>query len=304
MEERKTNWLLILLIVVLVIAAIVGSFFLGKHFESKNNKNVGESINVEDRNNNSEMTDKNIDDLGKSLYDRLKSASNVSFEYDYAIPFYDFNNKIVDYNRITNSDKLISAFKLIDFKFYEIRNVDRENPEVSKCNELWENYPDECYKNYYTLKVKSNILEEKYKILFGLNKELANENFDVFVKLSDESMFLANCKIFGDDLLCILFDGGNWITDTSYTKYEKSVLENEKLYVYVKGLNYTTGYIKEDKDKFIINNEMMDKEPDSYDETFGDYLFKNFGDKAIDFKLTFEKDTDGNWYWVQTEKLD
>lgn len=143
---------------------------------------------------------------------------------------------------------------------------------------------DDCYleglglESCYSKKVSKSDFENTYKELFGSDKTINYETFSINKDGCNET-----CNLNKDYITCI-----NYYTDCTsntdsinYVKYLKTIKEDDTIYVYA---NYLMLY---------VNN--LETLTDNIDE-----LFDKYEDELSVYKLTFNKDTSGNYYWIAT----
>lgn len=70
--------------------------------------------------------------------------------------------------------------------------------------------------------------------------------------------------------------------------------------MYVKVLSHDP---ESDNYKIYAFNDFEDEIATVSSELTEEEIFNQYGDKASNFKLIFNKDTNGNWYWVSTELI-
>ncbi len=269
MEKEKVNYLAIILAFCVVIAGL-GGFWIGTYFEDKNDgkSNVTETTG---------MTEKEIDNLGRKLFEK------TSYANDYWDELYFYNEDKLDHKSMDNETKLMVAYMNIP-NAYILEETLMSIPEEPS------NYTGKAY-----MVAKDNF-EKSYKELFGASEKI---NYTSFETYSEESK---TCELQNNQIVCKNNGfGGRGSAGTLYVNYEKTELVDNSIVVYTSLLGYNNwnagefGVIYSD---YNMNNQIADKEiTENVEET----LFKEFGDKASKYKLTFNKDTNDNWYWVSTE---
>lgn len=266
MEKEKVNYLAIILAFCVVIAGL-GCFWLGTYFAEKD-------CVVENKNEEKEtlMTEKELDNLGKELFKK------TSYDNGYGDELYFYNESKLDYNKLNNEERLAVAFINIPSAYIYEELYNSENDQVVNLSK----------------QVYSNDFESSYKELFGFDKKIKYEKFLIE---NDDSECEANNDIIACDCNGV---GGRGSAGSLYLNYEKTELVNNDLIVYTSLL----GYNADNGDEGVVYNDYELINPiagKEFTENIGETLFKEYGDKASKYKLTFNKDTNDNWYWVSTE---
>lgn len=293
MEKKKENFLWVILAFCVILVGI-GCFYLGTHFGNRVADSKKEEAKKEEDNNTNETE---IEKLGQELFAMTNVNSSGQEYYLYK-------------DTITNKEKLEFALSIIPDKEFELS-------EYAKNNE----YPEECNGELgltcYSRKIKKSVFEKYYHKAFGLDKKVTYEEFSYFpsievIKRNDSYKQNDKCNLEGNDIVCYNLFSGDIDVNYRYIKYDHSELVNEntlevytKFLGYKRELEYNSKYGEEIKNLYSDYNfkEIIgqhDYDTWSLDSPTKEELFEKYGSKAGTYKLTFNKDTDGNWYWVST----
>lgn len=269
MEKNKENYLIYVLIFCVVLA-FGGGYLLGNSMTK--NSNIVENKDSNEANKDNLL----VDALGRELFKKY----NV--ENDFKLYFYSdgkLNYKNFDYER-----KMELALINSNFEIIENDNSDIEDPMLAT----------------YTLKVSVDNFEKSYKNYFGVSNKITYNEFGGYI--SSVGKPFDNCSINDSYILCNAYDGGTVFGGKEFVRYDYSLLKDEKLevfinYLYVDGEFGTCSDIK-CENVIDSNNKNYDNINSNVNET---ELFNKYKDKAGTYKMVFEKDTDGNYYWVETD---
>lgn len=260
----KNNNGLVILIVVLVIAVLcLGGYIIYDEVLKE------DEVKVECVDNNDDqvtgMSQEEIDNLGEMLFNKtLVHGGND----DYML----YGNNVT-YESLSNGEKLKVASLLIPNYFFTLSEYERTG-----------NYPDYCYDSVECLSksLSAYVLENYYKDIFGQNSSMEKGDFD-------------SCKFQNDEINCYAdFITGD-IDKTNYFRYDSSEMNDRELLVY----SYYLGICGDDV--YNVYRGDIYTNVEEYEQLNEDELYKKFGDKASKYKLTFNQDNNGNWYWVSTE---
>lgn len=204
-----------------------------------------------------------------------------------------YSNETVSYDSLSNADKICNAVASLYLKDEAtLMKIDKskKNNTCSIANDLvfaTDNYESDMCSLY---RIDKDKVSEKYKSMYG--KELEN----------DESFTLSNtmiCYPHEDSYYCGLsetFTVTVGVEPATYRSIKEAVEKNNKLIIYdyfIKIANdecfttYTTDTINSK-----CSADYKEKQKVNYS-----YL-KKYGTL---YKHTFEKDSKGNYYWVQSE---
>lgn len=319
MEKGKVNYMVYILIFCVVITGI-GCFFLGKNFgDVEKPKNEVEKI--EGNNKETELfKEENLEDeaLGYTLLNNSVYASEYndllffeSFEDDEYFSGQSVNNgkdlekgKPLTYENMSNELKLSAAFEYHKIKnganryYYYIEPFD--TPEYCSDYEWVKSHSkDEFNKNCTTSIMDKSEFEDCYKAIFGQDKEVTYETFDVLFShnichMENEKIYcgfnLTDADVQVDNQNFVYFDSVNVEENTAYVNVKVFRSDYDRLY-------YGTGNSSETKEAVPIAEipQIIN---------VGDYLSHYLNDKMeANYRMTFKLDTNNNWYWVSTEAI-
>ena len=287
--NKKSVFISIIIILFMVFSLGVG-YFLG-------NKETVSEVEVK-KDNEKKLTDEEIDELGKQLFDKTSSFS-INNVYIY------YSDEKINVDSIKLEDRLNDTLENISLKnvFY--------NTSVSLSALHSEECFDQVTSNYtcFSYRIYKNVFENTYFNLF-------NQKIPSFSSFTSDH--LDRCVLEGDYLNCYPMDGGTAFDGTlKYINYDKAEYEDNTMYIYsdyigfLYGLNgdYKAYAYNDIKLTNKIDNTDYSSEIEKYlndeDNIFQDKdtLFTKFADKTGKYKLTFKQNELGNWYWVQTEKI-
>ena len=220
------------------------------------------------------VINENLDEVANNLYAKITKSK---YESGYHT-FYDLNN----------NNKLKMAYE-------NTALVNKVNYDNDKCmDEIYKNPELDFDKRTECLleTVKKTDFEESYKDLFGTNN-IKYENFYVFG--------LKQCTLSNAEMKCYQMLGGvegGVYEPLNLEKYESN---KDEIYLYINSLlkeSMDDNLIGKDNniidnssyfDSLLVNYELIDENVKT--------LFEHYKGKTIDYKVTFKKDTNGNYYW-------
>lgn len=266
MEKNKENYLIYVLIFCVVLA-FGGGYLLGNSMTKGSNT-------IENKDSN-EIKEDNlvVDALGRELFDKFY-LKNKNDNYIYL-----FSGKDTNFNNTNYDNKLIYALLKSD---YSIVNNDTDIDEEKIQFKVNLVDLEKIYFEYF-----HSTISFEFKTDFDFN----------FYEPKSDNLF-GNCVNDNNQLVCNLFWGGGITGYNQYIKYDYSKLNDNKLEVYVKYLLIDAEYgLFSDRNK----TNSIDKNIKDINYNDIDKLFSNYEDKTGIYKMVFEKDTDGNYYWVETD---
>lgn len=229
-----------------------------------------------------------LDALGKRLYDRFKSPIS-----NHSVSSLFFYKDKIKYEDIPNDLKLTKALQNVsEEKLYYNNNFNYDNA-MKVCEPF-----DTCDEYIYSVSIED--FYKSYYELFGSMND----------PVMDDEVFL------GKDLSLCYFDNNvifcyPFITNWQYIKYisafDHMEISNNKLNVYINVLfvglidnrNILFSDIK--RTNVIDGNCYTDGFLGRADEVDSKKLLKKYEGRTGVYKMVFEKDTDGNYYWVETD---
>lgn len=275
MEKNKENFLIYVLIFCVVLA-FGGGYLLG-------NCMIKSSNVIENKDNNEVKENIDVDKLGKELFDTF-SISFIDQGY------YFFGNEKLTYSNINSNYMIELAINQLD------SNKIFNNPDYYNNGD---NFVDGIIPEYRR-SIEKDYVIKSYKKLFGNKNEPDLSKFYI-------ASTLENCECKEDTIYCYQTLGGAIGIDYQFFKYDYSKIENDKLNVYIKSLfidnpDADTKFYSDMSFENAIDNITYDYH-NLFDDNYKlkDEYFEKYKDKTGIYKMVFEKDTDGNYYWVETD---
>jgi len=265
-EKKKNIGLLIIMIIVAMLFS-AGGWILGKNYanteDKKNNQKTEEKGNQQG-NNNEGTTNEEIDALGKNMFDK------VSFNNGWMIfghyPFIDNNRNIntID-NAFTDEVVLLSLFKS------DSNHDSTYNETECRNSSFYENITLEPESSCLIKRISKEIFSNEYYKFFG---KIPNTFTDRISITCDTLCILSN-----DEYKCYATAGGCGDDASCYGgyKYVSSSVVNNDLIVNIES---------------YVENCSEDVDPVKYNNEFGGQ-----------YNLTFKQNTNGDWYWYSTNKV-
>ena len=291
-QEEKKNKKLYIIIAILTILLIdsvgyiVYNEFIKKDETIENNENTNTDKNNQDNESNNEkennkLSEEELNKLGLELFSRtsIELTSNITSGNYMFYKEYD-----ITYNDLKNEERLEYTYMQIP---KNLKTYNSEDAYRDSCINT-DNYQYTCYYE----KVSTKTFEEYYHKMFGSNKNINYENFEVII---DKLIF---CKQESEEIVCYPSDGGGIKDHTSYLEYDYANQDEDRILLYVKflvlGYNGTESGVFSDA---AMNNKIADESP----EVTSNNIFDIYGDEAGLYKVTFKKDTNDNYYWYSSE---
>lgn len=268
MEKNKENYL-VLVLFVCVTLAFGGGYLLG-------NSVIKSDDVVEKKENNEVKENIDVDKLGRELFEKysLKGTDNDLFF---------FSSIDYSYADISTSKRLVIAL-LNPNDFYTRFN---------------NSYEDDLGNINY--RIDLNSIENSYRYYFG-NKPINYEPLEWVSFYAIDLGFIECLNVDNENMYCKTFDGGSTWSGESFVEYDYSVLKDNKLEVYVNFLAIDAPYNYKFCSDYSCNN-IIDETVYTEDIEVLDIneIFEKYEGKTGVYKMVFEKDADGNYYWVETD---
>lgn len=272
---------IIILVTILIVAIVVGSLVWLKFFKK-------EELSLNDN-------------LVKELYDEIETYF-IPELYE-GFESYNENNfymdKLVTYDTLSDEAKLYYAYQTIK---------DIKDKKINSCDELKSytfnnmNLYEYCLKDPYMLSnvefmfndVNKAKLEDAYHKMYGYDKEMPLKSFTM--------SFTGVCLYSDveDEYLCHNQVGGDTTFGISRTKLISADKYFDRIelydrYVWV-DLADNNGF---DYYKSRFNKELIANVSEYNEDNDAEYL-----DKGALYKHVFKKDSDGNYYWYSSERVE
>lgn len=272
MKNKMLNVIIIILVIISV--GLTGFVIYDKILNNQNKE--------------SKNTDDNYEKIGKELFEKYGN--------------YVYSSENLNYWKLSNKIRLeMALIKSNNFIYNEnfkndVENMDWNNVQVDEDGMA-------IYPNYFKLDIKN--FENSYKILFGQDKNINYEKFSTSAFTTEELTLPLNCKKEGSYLVCYPFDGGgggDW-TPMNAFNYDYAEIVDDKLDVYVNylGLNEPgKGKLCSDLECHNLIDDVIYQDEDLNNNNKSK-IFEKYKGKTGVYKLVFNKDSNNNWYWVETQ---
>ena len=279
-KKNNTGFAVINIILVSLVILLTGYIVYDKVLSNKKDDNNS----VETKKENKTDSNVDVDKIGKQLFEKYGD--------------YVYSSKNLNYSSLHNEIKLEMALLNSNGIIYnENFKHEFENMDWSQVNEEgMAIYP-------YYLKLNIKDFENSYRDLFGQDKNINYEEFSTLAFTTEELTLPFNCKKEDSHIVCYPFDGGgDWAIMNAFN-YDYAEIMDDKLNVYVNylGLNEPgEGKLCSDYecqnliDDIIYQNEDLNNNNKSK-------VFEKYKDKTGVYKLVFNKDSNDNWYWEETQ---
>lgn len=305
MEEKKEpikirlSTAILLFIILILIIAIIGIVYYYQNKIKQNNEiNLTENKLAESDVNmsyngllNKEINTEKTDNASVEIINDLDINSDLVqklYSYipaiDYKIQKNVYQDKKITLKEMKNDFLLMCAFRKLSLK-----NEDKK--------QISDEYGLET--GWYSF--DANILQNKVKELYGENANIPNQSFDDGAGLA--------CN-YHDGLYDVTTGGGSNEGLIPVSKLVEAYSQNNEIYIITK--NATFVYTAEsEKGSLYTDSTLTSKIKDYKDEKYiimdgnkiAEDIIKNDEEKMVNYKHTFKKDTNGNYYWVSTEPI-
>ena len=266
MEEKADVKSLIIIILLIMITALLFIVIQNKETTKPQEEQKKE--------------EKNTEEIAKGLYNKI-------IKFKYIGGGYLFIN-------MGESEKLKAAYENVD-------SLNKVDYDYDRCMETYydrskeKDRKDLCTVHYVT----KDDFEKSYKDLFGSNSNIIYDDFD--------ALGLNSCYLDDNKVKCYLLLGGIESGINQYSKLEKYEEIDDYIYLYINTL------LKDMMDTKIIGKNNKEIDDDTYyksllknyeiSEENINKLFARYQGQTMDFKLTFKKDVNNNYYFVKTEEI-
>lgn len=270
--EKKNNGVKVLLIILIILVLCLIGLLSYKIFvvDKKNDNNVVENSDK------TELNDEKMQAIANEMYLKFVSLENLCGGFR----FPDLNDE---------SKRLLYAYDKINPQLIKKVNTDAEL-SYDRCGAVYDKgiFNDECLLE--TVKVSD--FEKVYKSLFGGNSQLDYSKLPYNYSVKDGNINKYH-TIFGCE--------GGILTYSKLEKYENS---NNELNLYIDVISFyvpsvETGEIldllKKSSPDDLYSNKLTVQEKET--------LFNTYKDKMISYKLKFNQDIDGNYYFVNVKEI-
>ena len=284
-KRSNTGFAVVVIILISLVILLTGYIVYDKVLGNKKDDNNS----VETKKENKTDSNVDVDKIGKQLFEKYTD-----------LVYYDgvgiFSSQNINYGSLDNSSRLVMALK-------NSKNIIFDQDDASDFYDKNHTVNDEgVFLDERVLSVKLNDFENSYRELFGESKSITYEKFRVLYPINSLSSTLLTCYKENSSVSCYMTEPAcdlqSYFFDYDYSEY----IDN-KLYVYVNylGVNdggYGIGNLCSD---YACNNIIDENEYDSSEVEKINELFEKYKDKTGVYKLVFNKDSNNNWYWEETQ---
>ena len=247
------------------------------------------SDNILDKNENnfqkeSSYTDEELDAIGQYLWYNKTSRSLMAL-----------NGKEENIDHLTMENLITITIDMMNYDEYQVNYCD---------------YNKNCSEDYYEKAlIKTDVIANKFKYLFGSNKKLEFKNE---MKFPDSLLYYIgyyydNCRFEDELYICNLSMEAD-DSDSGYNYfYGKAKNENDTITLTIYGYSYIPNYdIEGDINEYKIsssNNKNIGVISRYNFEIFLDKFEKEHLNEMDVYEVIYKKEANGNYYWYQTNNL-
>lgn len=303
MEDKKEpikirlSTVILLFIILILIIAIIGIVFYYQNTINNNtnlienkiikgntqinsNESLDKENSVDKFNNTNEKIIKKIDtndELIQKLYSYIPAI-------DYKIEKNAYQDKKVTLSELKNDFILRVAFTKLSLKNEEKQKISNEYDVDS---------------GWYSF--DANILQNKVKELYGEKANIPNQDFDDGAGKS--------CS-YNNGIYNVMSGGGTNEGLIPVSKIVESYSQNDEIYIITKNATFVFT-AENEKGSLYTDSTLKNKIKDYKDEKYitmdgnkiVEDIIKNDEKTMINYKHTFKKDTNENYYWISTEPI-
>lgn len=293
---RLSTVILLFIILILIIAIIVIVFYYQNKINNdtnlienkitknntqiNSNKSLDKESNVDKSNDTNEKKIKKIDtndELIQKLYSYIPAI-------EYKIQKNAYQDKKITINELQNDFILSVAFTKLSLKNEDKKKISDEY----NVDSGWYSFD-------------ANILQNKVKELYGENVNIPNQTFD------DGAGVV--CSYSNGEYMYSVGGGSNESL-MPVSKIVEAYSQNDEIYIITKNTTFVSN-AENEKGSLYTDSTLANKIKDYQDEKYiamdgnkiAEYIIKNDEKIMINYKHTFKKDTNGNYYWVSTEPI-
>ncbi len=293
---RLSTVILLFIILILIIAIIVIVFYYQNKINNdtnlienkitknntqiNSNKSLDKESNVDKSNDTNEKEIKKIDtndELIQKLYSYIPAI-------EYKIQKNAYQDKKITINELQNDFILSVAFTKLSLKNEDKKKISDEY----NVDSGWYSFD-------------ANILQNKVKELYGENVNIPNQTFD------DGAGVV--CSYSNGEYMYSVGGGSNESL-MPVSKIVEAYSQNDEIYIITKNTTFVSN-AENEKGSLYTDSTLANKIKDYQDEKYiamdgnkiAEDIIKNDEKIMINYKHTFKKDTNGNYYWVSTEPI-
>ena len=293
---RLSTVILLFIILILIIAIIVIVFYYQNKINNdtnlienkitknntqiNSNKSLDKESNVDKSNDTNEKEIKKIDtndELIQKLYSYIPAI-------EYKIQKNAYQDKKITINELQNDFILSVAFTKLSLKNEDKKKISDEY----NVDSGWYSFD-------------ANILQNKVKELYGENVNIPNQTFDDGAG--------AVCSYSNGEYMYSVGGGSNESL-MPVSKIVETYSQNDEIYIITKNTTFVSN-AENEKGSLYTDSTLANKIKDYQDEKYiamdgnkiAEDIIKNDEKIMINYKHTFKKDTNGNYYWVSTEPI-
>ena len=242
---------------------------------------IEKNLNEEnDKENNSDNEIQKID-INTELIQKLNGYIPA---IDYKIEKNAYQDKKITINELQNDFILSVAFTKLSLKNEDKKKISDEY----NVDSGWYSFD-------------ANILQNKVKELYGENVNIPNQTFDDGAG--------AVCSYSNGEYMYSVGGGSNESL-MPVSKIVETYSQNDEIYIITKNTTFVSN-AENEKGSLYTDSTLANKIKDYQDEKYiamdgnkiAEDIIKNDEKIMINYKHTFKKDTNGNYYWVSTEPI-
>lgn len=253
----------------------------------------------------SEGEDKYYEELEVNGEVVVKAYSYVPTVYNRGILPTAYQDKKVEFNDLPNEVKLINVFRNIKFNKEDIvfSVIDgREQGGWIKSDDGSE-YPSGFYS------FDESLIHKTLKEIYGEKATIMNDNFKIScVESCQYHKDLEESGVYSHG------EGGSGYAFAPVSFITKAYIEDDELHIFDKFLQFeeipNEGELRETEYKIYKSTVgeaievIKDENINIFDKNIYEYVKMKYVDKMAEYKHTFKKNDNGEFYWVSTEPIE
>lgn len=278
----------------------------GENLSRANSSSDSSTITTVTNSTSDSTTSKSLDinsDQIKKLYSYVLNYDKLSITNSLDIPSSFYKESKVTFNNLSNTEKVLTILQSYNSSDTKTLNYEKDvKNKINLPNDLKNTLDFNSSMGNNDVILYENVNERAQKI-FGTNNNISwnlinNGLGDVYV-YQNNNYYLCNYQA-----------GGLGLTNRAYSKIIKAEQSGNNIYIYdnfiwydeydslVNGDSYDYLYKSAGKTSLIAKEKST-----SSDNIDGNALIAKYKDKLYTYKHTFQKASDGSYYWVSTEPV-